>query len=128
MRGERGKHEKVVVIKNMFEVAALDADPGLIIDFSNNIRSQCSKFGQVVKVMLYDKHPEGVCQIFFKEPAEADMAVQMLNGRMFGKKVMSVETWDGRTKYKVEESSLEETERLDQWEKYLQEEEEEKKK
>ena len=35
---------------------------------------------------------------------------------------MSVETWDGRTKYKVEESSREETDRLDQWEKYLQEE------
>ena len=34
---------------------------------------------------------------------------------------MSVETWDGRTKYKVEESSREETDRLDQWEKYLQE-------
>ena len=34
---------------------------------------------------------------------------------------MSVETWDGRTKYKVEESSKEETDRLDQWEKYLQE-------
>ena len=36
---------------------------------------------------------------------------------------MSVETWDGRTKYKVEESSKEENDRLDQWEKYLQEEE-----
>ena len=36
---------------------------------------------------------------------------------------MSVETWDGRTKYNVEESSKEETERLDQWEKFLQEEE-----
>merc|ERR1712218_598104 len=114
MRGERGKHEKVVVIKNMFDVAALDNDPGLILDYSNNIRSQCSKFGHVAKVMLYDKHPEGVCQIFFKEPSEADMAVQMLNGRMFGKKVMTVKTWDGRTKYKVLESAGEETDRIDQ--------------
>ena len=39
-------------------------------------------------------------------------------------RLMSVETWDGRTKYKVEESSKEETDRLDQWEKYLQEGEE----
>ena len=38
------------------------------------------------KVLLHDKHPDGVCQIYFKEPAEADMAVQMLNGRLFGKK------------------------------------------
>ena len=86
MRGERGKHEKVVVIKNMFDVKDVDADPGLILDYSNNIRTQCSKFGTVTKVILYDKHPEGVCQIFFKDPSEADMAVQMLNGRLFSKK------------------------------------------
>ena len=36
-------------------------------------------------------------------------------------RLMAVATWDGRTKYKVEESAGEETERLDQWEKYLQE-------
>ena len=64
----------------------VDADPGLILDYSNNIRSQCSKFGTVTKVILYDKHPEGVCQIFFKGASEADMAVQMLNGRLFTKK------------------------------------------
>ena len=43
-------------------------------------------------------------------------------------RVMAVETWDGKTKYKVEESAGEETDRLDQWEKYLQEEEDEEKK
>merc|ERR1719445_545374 len=120
MRGERGKHEKVVVIKNMFDIKDVDADPGLILDFSNNIRSQCSKFGHVSKVILYDKHPEGVCQIFFKDPSEADMAVQMLNGRLFNKNIMSVETWDGRSKYNINESSTEEKERLEQWEKFLQ--------
>ena len=58
----------------------------------------------MTKVVLYDKHPEGVCQVkktawclrrleykfyqvHFKEVNEADMAVEMLNGRMFGKKV-----------------------------------------
>ena len=127
MRGERGKHEKVVVIKNMFDVKAVDADPGLILDYSNNIRSQCSKFGQVTKVSLYDKHPEGVCQIFFKDPSEADMAVQMLNGRMFGKNLMSVATWDGKSKYNINESTTEEKERLEQWEKYLEDGDDEKK-
>ena len=44
------------------------------------------------------QHEEGVCQVFFKEPAEADMAVDMLNGRLFGKRIMAVQTWDGKTK------------------------------
>ena len=69
----------------MFDVGEVDADPGLILDYTKNIRSQCAKFGTVAKVTLYDKHQDGVCQVFFKEPSEADMAVQMLNGRLFGK-------------------------------------------
>lgn len=119
LKGERSKNEKTIVIKNMFTVEELDCDPGLILDFSNNIRSQCSKFGIVAKVTLYDKHPEGVCQVFFKEASEADMAVQMLDGRMFGQKVMDVKTWDGKTKYKTEESKEDEAARLAAWEKHL---------
>ena len=34
---------------------------------------------------------------------------------------MSVETWDGKSKYKMEESKQEESERLKQWEKFLHE-------
>jgi len=123
LKGERGKAEKVVVIRNMFEVEELDTDPGLILDYSNNIRVQCAKFGTVTKVSLYDKHPEGVCQVFFKSATEADMAIQMLNGRMFGRKVMEVSTWDGKTKYKMEETKEEEAVRLAEWEKHLMEDE-----
>ena len=77
--------------------------------------------------------------MYFKEVNEADMAVEMLNGRMFGRKVkttnmkfwcfvvqlhlmkqvMEVATWDGRTKYKMEESKEEEAKRLEEWENYL---------
>ena len=65
------------------------------------------------------------------------MAVEMLNGRMFGRKVlttniyllfvqlhlmeqvMEVALWDGRTKYKMEETKEEEAKRLEEWENYL---------
>jgi len=121
LKGERAKFEKTIVIKKMFDIEEFDKDPGLILDYTNNIRTQCSKFGTVTKVVLYDKHPEGVCQVYFKEVSEADMAVEMLNGRMFGRKVMEVATWDGRTKYKMEESKEEEAKRLEEWENYLKE-------
>jgi len=121
LKGERAKFEKTIVIKKMFDIEEFDKDPGLILDYTNNIRTQCSKFGTVTKVVLYDKHPDGVCQVYFKEVSEADMAVEMLNGRMFGRKVMEVATWDGRTKYKMEESKEEEAKRLEEWENYLKE-------
>ena len=30
------------------------------------------------KVAVYDKHPQGICQVFFTSPEEADMAISML--------------------------------------------------
>ena len=83
LKGERAKYEKTIVIKKMFEPEEFDRDPGLILDYTNNIRycsiliirlpaksflrTQCTKFGTVTKVVLYDKHPEGVCQVKKKQ-------------------------------------------------------------
>jgi len=128
MKGERAKYEKVVVIKNLFEPKEFARDPGRILDITSQIRQQCSKFGACTKVVLYDKHEEGVCQVFFREPLEADMAVQMMNGRLFGKRLMTVTTWDGKTKYKRDESKEEEQARLASWEEFLQGENEDEKK
>ena len=38
LKGERAKYEKTIVIKKMFDVEELDKDPGLILDYTNNIR------------------------------------------------------------------------------------------
>jgi len=123
LRGERTKNDRVIVIKNLFDPSDFNEDAGLILDYTNRIRKECGKFGEVSKVSLYDKHQDGVCQVFFKEPEQADMAIQMMNGRLFGKNIMSVETWDGKAKFKKVESAEEEKERLDGWEKFLNEDE-----
>lgn len=129
IKGERAKNEKSIVIKNLFDPLEFNSDPTQILDYSARIRDQCSKFGTITKLTLYDKHVEGICQIFFKEASEADLAIEMLNGRLFGKRVMNVVQWDGKIKYKKEaavESVEEETERLSAWEKYLEGEGDEK--
>ena len=52
------------------------------------------------------------------------MAISMLDGRLYingdDRRVLSAATWDGKTKYKVNETADEEKERLANWEKYLQ--------
>ena len=41
---------------------------------------------------LLQFHDMGLsCQVYFKEVSEADMAVEMLNGRMFGRKVIDAQ-------------------------------------
>lgn len=43
MRGERGKHERVVIIKNLFEPSIFDNQVDLIIDYQNNVRGKFLK-------------------------------------------------------------------------------------
>lgn len=54
MRGERSKHEKIVIIKNLFDPELFDKNVQLILDYQNDLREECSKYGQVRKVIIYD--------------------------------------------------------------------------
>lgn len=54
MRGERAKHEKTVIIKNLFEPELFDREVHLILDYQNDLRDECAKCGTVRKVVVYD--------------------------------------------------------------------------
>ena len=64
--------------------------------------------------------------MFFQSPEDADIAISMLDGRLYitgsDQRVLKAAAWDGKTKYKVNETEEEEKERLANWEKYLQDE------
>lgn len=120
--GERSKHERVVIIKNLFEPSMFDKDVGLILEFQQDLREECSKCGEVRKVIIYDRHPEGVAQVNMSCAEEADECLKLLNGRWFGKRQITVETWDGKTKFKIAETDAQISQRLDKWDKFLEEE------
>lgn len=54
LRGERSKHECVVVIKNLFDPRMFDDNLGLIIEYREDIKEECLKCGVVKKVVIYD--------------------------------------------------------------------------
>lgn len=54
MIGERGKHENVVIVKNLFEKETFDKDVSLLLEYQNDLREECSKCGVVKKVIVYD--------------------------------------------------------------------------
>lgn len=120
LKGERAKHEKVVILKNVFEPSMFDTDVSLILEFQNDLRTECSKYGEVRKVIIYDRHPEGVAQINMSCPEEADECVNVLNGRWFGKRLLTAEIWDGKTKYKIAETDAQISQRIDKWDKFLE--------
>lgn len=54
MRGERSRHERIVVIKNLFEISLFDERVDLILEYQDDLRDECSKCGTVRKVVIYD--------------------------------------------------------------------------
>lgn len=54
MRGERSKHERVVILKNLFSPELFDKEVHLIIDYQKDLREECAKCGTVRKVIVYD--------------------------------------------------------------------------
>ncbi|XP_072930196.1 17S U2 SnRNP complex component HTATSF1 [Epargyreus clarus] len=118
--GERSKHEKVVIVKNLFHPTDFDKDVQLILDYQQDLREECTKCGEVRKVVIYDRHPEGVAQVTMKEPEQADAVVALINGRWFGKRQITAEIWDGRTKYRIAETDADLNKRIEKWDNFLE--------
>lgn len=123
LRGMRLKHESTVVLKNMFDPEEFEKDPTLILEYQKDLREECGRFGEVKKVVVYDRNKEGVATVTFKEPEEADACIATMNGRWFAQRQLVAETWDGRTRFKVFETEEELEERLKKWDDYLEKDE-----
>ncbi|OWJ99568.1 HTATSF1, partial [Cervus elaphus hippelaphus] len=115
----RMRHERVVIIKNMFHPMDFEDDPLVLNEIREDLRVECSKFGQIRKLLLFDRHPDGVASVSFRDPEEADYCIETLNGRWFGGRQITAQAWDGTTDYQVEETTREREERLRGWEAFL---------
>ncbi|XP_046529536.1 17S U2 SnRNP complex component HTATSF1 [Equus asinus] len=115
----RMRHERVVIIKNMFHPMDFEDDPLVLNEIREDLRVECSKFGQIRKLLLFDRHPDGVASVSFRDPEEADYCIQTLDGRWFGGRQITAQAWDGTTDYQVEETTREREERLRGWEAFL---------
>lgn len=115
----RMRHERVVIIKNMFHPMDFEDDPLVLNEIREDLRVECSKFGQIKKLLLFDRHPDGVASVSFRNPEEADHCIQTLDGRWFGGRQITAQPWDGTTDYQVEETTREREERLKGWEAFL---------
>ena len=66
------------------------------------------------------RHPEGIVTVAFDDAFQADSCVLALNNRLWGSgRVLSVAAWDGREKFKAEETDAEREARLRNWEQFL---------
>ena len=52
--GEPLKCERVVIIKNLFKPEDFNNEVSLLLEYQQDVRSECSKCGNVTKVVLHD--------------------------------------------------------------------------
>nr|ACO11180.1 HIV Tat-specific factor 1 homolog [Caligus rogercresseyi] len=119
----RPKCHKVLVISNLFTPLDFNEEPEKIFEVKGKVKSACEKFGSIRKVEIFDQHPEGVGLVFFRDFEETDVAIDMLNGRLLNGRAIKTVHWDGKTKYENKETQEEEMKRLHVWNKFLEEEE-----
>ncbi|KAL7747886.1 hypothetical protein RI367_006821 [Sorochytrium milnesiophthora] len=96
---KQARNARIVVLKHMFTLDELDRDPGAILDIKADVREECERVGEVTNIILYDKEPEGVITVRFKDELSAAACIQLMNGRGFGGQVVIAELFDGRSKY-----------------------------
>lgn len=120
MRGQRAKHENVVIFRNVFDPMEFHTAMERILVHKDAIRQQATTFGDVKKVEIFDLHPEGIVKVTFVEVESADMCAATLNKRLYLKRALAVITWDGKEKYKIEETEEEREVRIKKWDEFLQ--------
>lgn len=121
LRGERAKCENTVVIKNFFEPKDFDEDARLILEYQKDLRDECeSKFGPVKKIVIYDRNPEGVATVTFNEVEHADECIVTMKGRFFAGRQLHASHWDGKERFKINETEEQLEARLKKWDEFLE--------
>lgn len=56
---------------------------------------ELKKLGKVLKLKIFEKHPDGVVQIKFSQASEAEQCIQVMHNRLFDGFNLTCEYWDG---------------------------------
>lgn len=93
------KYSKIVILKGMFSLDELESEPALLLDLKEDVRDECARLGDVTNVVLYDKEPDGIISVRFKQEEHAIDCLKMMNGRYFGGRQVVAELYDGKRTY-----------------------------
>ncbi|KAH9061363.1 hypothetical protein EDB87DRAFT_1682783 [Lactarius vividus] len=93
-------NSRVVVLKHMFTLRELEEDPTLLLDLKEDVREECETLGEVTNVVLYDKEPDGVITVKFRDPVNAQACVLKMHGRFFSGRKIEASLWIGKQRFK----------------------------
>ncbi|KAN0129771.1 hypothetical protein V8E53_012436 [Lactarius tabidus] len=93
-------NSRVVVLKHMFTLREIEEDPTLLLDLKEDVREECETLGEVTNVVLYDKEPDGVITVKFRDSVNAQACVLKMHGRFFAGRKIEASLWIGKQRFK----------------------------
>ena len=91
----------VVVLKGMFTLEEMKENDALMNELEEDIVAECSKCGELKKITVFEKHPDGVVVVNFRSSVSAEKCIQMMDRRWYARRQLSADYWDGFTDYTV---------------------------
>ncbi|KAL1585237.1 hypothetical protein WHR41_05893 [Cladosporium halotolerans] len=91
--------DKVVVLKRMFTLEELEEDEELVEDIIEDTREECSKFGEVENVVLFDAEPQGVMTVRFSNSTAAKACVETMDGRAYERRYLEAKLANGTERF-----------------------------
>lgn len=98
--GTSSRWDRVVILKHMFTLEELQADPAALLDIKEDIRDECAKLGPVTNVVLFDAEQDGVASVRFADEQAARACVRTMDGRFFGGTKVEAYIADGGEKFR----------------------------
>jgi hypothetical protein len=68
-------------------------------ELETDVASECGKCGQIEKITVFSKHPNGVVIVKFNTSYASQECVKLMDGRFFGGKKLRCYFWDGATDF-----------------------------
>jgi len=103
----------------MFDPIEAKLEPNFYQSLKNDVEQECSRFGEVISVKVFERNPEGVVAIKFANSLSASRCIEVMNGRYFATRKLLAEYFDGYTNYFTAETEDDKNLREEQWEKWL---------
>ncbi|BFZ57668.1 HIV Tat-specific factor 1 [Savitreella phatthalungensis] len=94
----------MVILKGMFSLSELEEDKCLRDHIQEDIRLECTRFGVVIKVVIFDLEPNGIAAVIFRDQNAVEACIKVMNGRWFGGRKISA-TKDDLRHYKRADTS-----------------------
>uniref|UniRef100_A0A914YGY8 17S U2 SnRNP complex component HTATSF1 n=1 Tax=Panagrolaimus superbus TaxID=310955 RepID=A0A914YGY8_9BILA len=123
-RNYRPPSDQTVILKNVFGLDEMIKNVTLALDLKEIIKERCERFGKIIKVVVYENHPDGIVSISYSTVEEADYCIKLLNRGIMRQREIEASNWDGKTKYNVKESAEDQKRRDQEWKTFLEDEEE----